>query len=274
MPETQPRWKFCDQGKSLCVYGLILTHITSHFAPTHADAEVAPLHPLYRVLLSIQTWATTLISSRAIWYLSRETTDHDIEMMGPQDTRSIAEATHQQTERRIFASFLYDAFSGMNKGDQLRAQKQLTALMTVATGERGLEPDLKMLWHTLRHMTATQSAGNIQGREWLENLILTDKCRLNSLMLVMNILQNSGLSAVRCEANRSLGSPGGLAFAGAAARTGDAVALVSGVQFPLVLRPGGQGRFRLVGPLFLPGVMDGELKDKVRTIPLGEITLV
>lgn len=273
MPETQPRWKFYDQGESLCVYGLILTHISSHFAPTHADAEVAPLHPLYRVLLSTRTWATTLISAKANWYL-QNTTDHDIEMMGPQDTRSTAEVTHQQIERSMFISVLYDAFSGMNKEDQRRAQKQLTALMIVATGERGLEHDLKMWWHTLRHMSAAESAGHVQGREWLENLMLTDECRLNSLMLVMNILQKGGLSAVRCEANRSLGSPGGLAFAGAAAQTGDAVALVSGVSFPLLLRPCGQGRFRLVGPLFLPGVMDGELKDKVGNIPLGEITLV
>lgn len=269
MPETLPRWEFRDYGESLCVYGLILTHISSHITPTHAYSDVAPLHPLYRVLFSIQTWATTFISAKANWFLHK-TTDHDIEMMRPQDTRSTAEVTHQQIERNMFISILYNVFSGMDKDDQRRAQKQLTALMIVATGDKRLENDLKMWWHTLRHM----SEGNSQGRDWLEDLMLTDKCLRNSLMLVMNILQKAELSAVRCEANRSLGSPGGLAFAGAAAQTGDAVALVSGVSFPLVLRPCGQGRFRLVGPLFLPGVMDGELKDKVRTIPLGEITLV
>lgn len=269
MPETQPQWDFRDQGESLCVYGLILTHISSHLAPTHADAEVAPLHPLHRVLLSIRIWATAFISATAKRLLQKKS-DHEIEMMGPQDTRATAEVTHQQTERNRFISVLYNAFSGMDKEDQRRAQKQLTALMIVATGERGLERDLKMWWHTLHQI----SAGNIQGREWLQNLMLTDKLRLNSLTLVMSILRKEGLSAVRCEANRSLGSPGGLAFAGAAAQTGDAVALVSGVSFPLVLRPCGQGRFRLVGPLFLPGVMDGELKDKVMTDPLHEIILV
>lgn len=269
MPETLPRWEFRDYGESLCVYGLNLTQISSHITPTHAFAEVAPLHPLYRVVLSIQTWARILVTAKANWFLQR-TPDHDIEMMGPQDTRSIAEATHQQTERSIFASFLHNVFSGMDKEDQRRAQKQLTALMIVATGDRRLENDLKMWWHTLRHM----SEGNSQGRDWLEDLMLTDKCLRDSLILVMDILRKEGLSAVRCDANRSLGSPGGLAFAGAAAQTGDAVALVSGVSFPLVLRPCGHGRFRLVGPIFLPGVMDGELKDKVRTIPLGEIMLV
>lgn len=269
MPETQSRWKFRDQGRSLCVYGLILTHISSHLAPTHAGAEDIPLQPLHRALLSIQTWAKTFISAKANWFLQK-TTDHDIEMMGTQETRSTAEVTHQQVERKMIISVLYNAFSEMDKVDRRRTQKQLTALMIVATGERGLERDLKMWWHTLHHM----SAGNTRGRDWLENLMLTDKCLRNSLILVMNILRKEGLSAVRCEANRSLGSPGGLAFAGATAQTGDAVALVSGVSFPLVLRPCGQGRFRLVGPLFLPGVMDGELKDKVRTIPLGEITLV
>lgn len=269
MPETQPRWNFRDQGESLCVYGLILTRISSHLAPTHANAENAPLNPIHRALLSIQTWTTIFISAKANWFL-KKTTDHDIEMMRPQDTRSTAEVTHQQTECNMFISILYDTFSRMDEQNQRRAQKQLTALMIVATGERSLEWDLKMWWHTLRHM----STGNIQGRDWLENLMLTDKCLRNSLILVMNILRKEGLSAVRCEANTSLGSPGGLAFAGSAAQTGDAVALVSGVSFPLVLRPCDQGRFRLVGPLFLPGVMDGELKDKVRTIPLGEITLV
>lgn len=271
MPGTQPRWQFRDEGESLCVYGLILTHISSHIAPTHADAEfeVAPLHPLHRIFLSIQTWATTFISAKGNW-LFQKTTDHDIETVRPQDTSSpTGVVTPRQIERSLFISLLYDAFSGMGKEDQRRAQKQLTGLMMVATGERGLERDLRMWWHTLRHL----SAGNTQGRQWLENLMLTDKHRLNSLDLVMDILRKAGLSAVRCDANSSLACPGGLAFAGAAAQTGDAVALVSGVSFPLVLRPCGQGRFRLVGPIFLPGVMDGELWDKVMTNTFQEVIL-
>lgn len=270
MPETQPWWKFCDQGESLCVYGLILTHVSSHLAPTHAHAEEAPSRPLYRVLLSIPTWATTFISAKARWFLQKMTDHHDVEMMGYQDTMSTAEVTHQQIERNMFISVLYSAFSAMDEKDQRRAQKQLTALMIVATGDRGLEHELKTWWHTLRCMTT----GNTPGREWLEHRMLTEKLNRHGLSLVMNILRKERLSAVRCEANRSLGSPGGLAFAGAAAQTGDVVALVSGVSFPLVLRPGSHGRFRLVGPLFLPGVMDGELKDKMGTIPLGEIMLV
>lgn len=269
MPATPPLWEFLDHGQSLRVYGLILTNISSHLAPTHTDAEEAPLHPLRQLPLSIHTWATTFISATANWFLQK-TTDHPIEMMGHQDTRSNREVTHLHTERSMFISLLYNAFSSMNRADQRRAQKQLTALMIVATGERGLEYDLKLLWRTLRHM----SVGNVSGREWFEDLILTDKCRRDSLISVMDILRKEGLSAVRCEANRSLASPGGLAFAGAAAQTGDVVALISGVSFPLVLRLCGQGRFRLVGPLFLPGVMDGELKDKVRTIPLHSKTLI
>lgn len=269
MPDTPPRWNFRDQGESLCVYGLILTHISSHVAPTHADAEDAPLHRYHRGILSIQTLARTFISAKPNWFFQK-TTDHDVEMMGPQETTSTAGVTHQQFEHNSFISVLYNAFSGMDTVERWRAQKQLTALMIVATGERGLEGDLKMWWRTLCRI----SAGSIQGRDWLGNLMLTDKVLRKSLILVMSILRKEGLSAVRCEANRSLGSPGGLAFAGAAARTGDAVALVSGVSFPLVLRECGPGRFRLVGPVFLPGVMNGELKDKVGSISLGEITLV
>lgn len=272
MPATPPLWEFLDHGESLRVHGLILTNISFHLAPSHTDAEKTPLHPLRRLHLSMHTWATwatTFISATANWLLQR-TTDHTIERMGHQDTRSTGEVTHLQTERSLFISLLYNAFSSMNRVDQRRAQKQLTALMIVATGERGLEHDLKIWWSTVRHM----STGNISGREWLENLMLTDKYWRTSLILVMDVLRKQGLSAVCCEANRSLASPGGLAFAGAAAQTGDAVALVSGVSFPLVLRPRGQGRFRLVGPLFLPGVMDGELKDKVGAIQLDEIILV
>lgn len=269
MPGTKPRWQFRDQGQRLCVYGLILTLISSHIAPTYGDTDLASLHPRHRGFLSIQTWATKFFPAKANRFRQKKT-DYDIEMMGSQNTTSTVGVTRQQVERNLFISVLYDAFSGMGKEDRRRAQKQLTALMVVATGERRLERDLKMWWHALRHL----SAGDTRGREWLENLMLTDDYRLKSLDLVMETLRKSGLSAVRCDANRSLACPGGLAFAGAAAQTGDAVALVSGVSFPLVLRPCGQGRFRLVGPMFLPGVMDGELWDKVMTNPFHEIVLV
>lgn len=269
MPGTQPGWHFHDQDESLCVYGLILSHISPPVAQTHADAEVASLPPLHRIILSMQFWALTPISAKAKWFLQK-TTDHVIGNVGPQDTRSTAEVALQQTERNAFISVFCDAFSGMGSKDQRRTERDLTDLMMVATGERRLGHDLEMWWHTLRVM----SAADTQEREWLKNLMLTDRYWLHSLDLVMDILRKEGLSAVRCEANRSLAFPGGLAFAGAAAQTGDAVALVSGVSFPLVLRPCGQGRFRLVGPMFLPGVMEGELMHKVTGNPLYEIILV
>lgn len=269
MPGTQPGWHFHDQGESLCVYGLILSHVSPPVAPTHADAEFAPLPSLHRVILSMQFWARTPISAKANWFLQKMA-DHVIGKVGPQNTRSTAEVTLQQTERNAFISVFYDALSGMGLEDQRRTERQLTALMMVATGDRGLGHDLEMWWHTLRVM----SAADTQERKWGKNLMLTDRYWLHSLDLVMDILRKEGLSAVRCEANTSLAFRGGLAFAGAAAQTGDAVALVSGVSFPLVLRPCGQGRFRLVGPMFLPGVMDGELKHKVMGNPLYEIILV
>lgn len=251
--------EFGNDGKSLHVYGKVFTHISSHLAPMHADFEEVPLRPLARILHSVRTWATST-SGKADWCLR---------MMGLRGTRFATEVIRPQTELSMFISVLYDAFSRMTIAERLRSQKQLTALMIVARRERSVESELWMWWRTLR-----TSAGNIQGREWLENIMSTNTCLQNSNTLVMNILQEEGLSAVFCEANESLASPGGLAFTASAAQTGDVVALVSGVAFPLVLRPAGQGHFRLVGPLFLPGVMDGELKDKVMTITLDDIVLV
>lgn len=274
MPATQPQWNFRDHGETLCVYGLVLTHISSHLAPSCAEAKVTPLHPLRRVLLSIKTRAN-LISAQAfrllqkpsIWF-SQKTTNSPMEMTRPQEALPTTGATHLQVECSMLISVLHDAFAGMSTADQLRAQKQLTALMIVATGKRRLDHDLRIWWHTLR------GAAGTQGKEWLEDKVSTDEYMWNSLISVMHILQKAELSAVRCEASRSLANPGGLAFAAAGARTGDVVALVSGVSFPLVLRPCGHGRFRLVGPIFFPGVMDGELKDQVTRVTLDEIILV
>lgn len=200
----------------------------------------------------------------AVWYFL-------LVKMGPRGTNTATEVTQPQTELSMFISVLYDAFSEMNIEEQRRAQKQLTALMVVATGDTNVESNLYLWWRTLR-----KSTGEIQGREWLENITSRNEYLRNSFLSVMDILRTEALSAVRCNANESLASPGGLAFAGAAAQTGDAVALVSGVLLPLVLRPcqGSQRRFRLVGPLFFPGVMDGELWDKLGTTSLNEIILV
>jgi hypothetical protein len=268
MPETPPQWGFLDQGKSLRVCGLVLTHIYAHFAPMHADIEEAPLHALRRLLFWIRTWVP-IFSAMANLYFQK-TPDGPIEMAGFHGTRLTTEAAHQQTEHSMLISMLYDAFSRMNATEQLRTQNQLTNLMIVATGETFLDVDLNLWWLILRASTG------VLGRDWLDNIMSTNTDLRKDSTVVMDILRIKGLSAVCCGANESLAIPGGLAFAGAAARTGDAVALVSGVSFPLVLRPcpDGQGRFRLVGPLVLPGVMDGELKDKVRKTPLGEIILV
>lgn len=227
----------------------------------HADIEEIPLIPLGRFLLWKRYWATSFLAMAVGYFLK----------MGPRVTNAAAEIIQPQTELSMLISVLYDTFSRMHRAEQRRAQNQLTALMIVATGDTDLKRKLNSCWRALR-----VSAGDIHGREWLEKITSKDKHLQKGFSLVMDILRTEGLIAVYCNANESLASPGGLAFAGAAAQIGDTVALVSGVSFPLVLRPcqGGQGRFKLVGPLFLPGVMDGELKHGVRTTPLNEIILV
>ncbi|POS78273.1 hypothetical protein DHEL01_v203330 [Diaporthe helianthi] len=86
------------------------------------------------------------------------------------------------------------------------------------------------------------------------------------------LLREERLSLVCCEDNDLC--PGGVGFAARGARTGDMVVLVPGVSYPLVLRPTDGDRFRLVGPLFLPGVMDGELKEELKPGMFREMVLV
>lgn len=276
MPGIQLRWDFRDQGQSLCVHGLVLTHISSHITPRYAADKVEPLRPLRRVFLSIKTRAN-FGSAKALRFLQPllvwcwpKTTESLFEMMNPRDTIPISQPTRLQVERNQFISVLHAAFARMTKKDQKRAQKQLTALMIVAAGDRRLERELRMWWRTLR-----VAAGIPQEKEWLEKKVLTDEYVGNSLHLVMHHLQTAKLSAVGYEGSQIVADfHGGLAFAAAGAQTGDAVALISGMSFPLVLHPCGEGRFRLVGPIFLPGVMDGELENQVKELALDEIMMV
>ena len=201
---TRPLWDFHDEGKSLCVYGVILTHITSHFRPLEGA--------------------------------------------------------------RGLASILRDGLSGMSQTDKMRAQKSLSRFLPVSTGDWSLQHELGSWWR----MLSTRTVYNRE-REWIEDLMVTDK-HLRASNLVNGILRDERLSVVCCEANARC--PGGPAFAAIGAQEGDTVALVSGVSFPLVLRPNERLRFRLIGPLFLPGVMDGELRGVLTPDSLHEIVLV
>lgn len=82
------------------------------------------------------------------------------------------------------------------------------------------------------------------------------------------------MGSVRYAASVKHCVPGGLGFAGADVLDGDAVFLVSGISSPLLLRPCGSRRFKVISPLFLPGVMNGELEDMVKMISLDEMSLV
>jgi hypothetical protein len=39
MPGAKPLWKFCSQGESLCIYGIFLTSVSSHFASRQTDIK-------------------------------------------------------------------------------------------------------------------------------------------------------------------------------------------------------------------------------------------
>ena len=62
---------------------------------------------------------------------------------------------------------------------------------------------------------------------------------------------------------------GYLALVPAATEAGDVVALLKGARLPFILRPKG-GAWKLLGPSYIHGIMDGELvdDDAVRTIKI------
>lgn len=81
------------------------------------------------------------------------------QMAASRGTTSATEVIQPQTELNMFILVLYDVFSRMNTKEQRRAQKDLTALMIVATGESDLKSKLNLWWRTLRRAT-----GIIEGK--------------------------------------------------------------------------------------------------------------
>jgi hypothetical protein len=210
-PGTQPVWAFYDRGESLCVSGVVLTHITSYFRPSEGA----------------------------------------------------------RTEG--LASALQDGLSGKSKADQIKTAQSLSTIVALSAKNYMIAADdkLERWWEKLN-----ESTHYVDGKEWIENLMVTDRDLRMANNIVDGVLRHEGLSAVSCAANSMC--RGGPAFATMGARQGDTVALVSGVPYPLVLRPtaNDQQRFRLIGPLFLPGVMDGELKEALTPDLFHDIMLV
>jgi hypothetical protein len=63
-----------------------------------------------------------------------------------------------------------------------------------------------------------------------------------------------------CQNNRTLAiiTPGGLALAPESAAVGDEVWIIPGSSMPIMLRPLGKGKYKLIGETYLHGVMHGE----------------
>lgn len=88
---------------------------------------------------------------------------------------------------------------------------------------------------------------------------------------ITNFLVTEGMVLVRYSDNGRFG------IAPCSAREGDVIALISGVSMPMILRYA-QTTFQVVGPAFLPGMMDGEIWKHLDLSPvngsLKEIILV
>lgn len=173
------------------------------------------------------------------------------------------------TGPHMLSSVLHDALTGLTQSEHQLVMYYVEFFVAVlrTDSRRNVETVLRGWWRTLR-----ESIDKSKGTEWFVDMLSKHKGLRKGHHLLANTLGKEGLSAIHCK-SAALCS-GGLAFAGAAVLDGDAVFLVSGLSYPLVLRPCGSRRFKLIGPLFLPGVMNGELEEMVKMIPLDEIILV
>lgn len=231
-------WEFRSQGEHLCVHGLIVTEIISRFAP-------------------IPTRSSTIVSQSPLRVLP----------MSFERSNDTFEAAFLQSAAWKFTSLVYDALSDMPESERMKTVDRFNRLMDVLTGNTN---SARLLWTWWRRLLI--STANDQGTAWVENLLAEDKSLKDRLDAFMECLGTGGLNVVRCQ--RTELCTGGLGFAAAGIQEGDSVALVSGVSYPLVLRSCGQQHFKLIGPIFLPLVMNGELMGVVRPESMVEIILV
>lgn len=255
---SKPSWEFCNHGQDLHIRGLLLTHISSHNMPPYTGISASSLRSAAQALASTRNQD---ISISETGRRRASTNDHLIEITGSQATGRILD------ELRMLTAFARSAFSGMTESKRMVIEKGFESLREVIPGEVERKFGMAKWWHKLR-----MGINYPEGRREEQCLLTADKLLRDNQATIADFLKEEELIMVRCEATASC--KGGLGFAGAAAQAGDAVALVSGVSLPLVLRGCGQRGFRLIGPLFLPGVMDGELKDLLTPDTLGEIILV
>ncbi|KAI1868750.1 hypothetical protein JX265_006729 [Neoarthrinium moseri] len=88
-----------------------------------------------------------------------------------------------------------------------------------------------------------------------------------------SILSREEMVLASCSATGYASGYSGIGIAPRTSRGGDVVALISGMSMPVVLRQG-QGGYEFVGPIFLPGTMEGEVWKNIDEDNLDEIVLV
>lgn len=257
-PNSRPSWEFRNHGQELCIRGLLLTHISSLNIPPYTGIGPCSFRHPARML------SLARIQDIGISETGRRhplTSDHLIKITGSQATSVVLD------ELCILTAFARGAFSGITESKRVAIEEGFEYLREVIPGEVERKFGMAKWGYKLR-----MGVNYPEGRREEECLLTADKLLRENQAAIADFLEKEELIMVRCEATASC--KGGLGFAGVAAQAGDVVALVSGVSLPLVLRGCGQRGFRLIGPLFLPGVMDGELKDLLTPDTLGEIILV
>jgi hypothetical protein len=140
----------------------------------------------------------------------------------------------------------------------LKSYEVASALMTYPTGESVEEALWRTLcWNVDNDGHCRVSPGRANGfREWLS--ILTSNINLETIVSGMLSQKNAFELATKQTTPLCATAKGYLAAVPCTTEAGDCIAILSGGNLPFVLRPNGGESYRLVGPCYVHGIMDGE----------------
>jgi hypothetical protein len=231
----------------------------------------------WAAVLSLRKYATATPESLSTWVLRAEgqLIVHGV-VLGPLFWSSgiLHETTGSSTIEQIEHSIegFRTAMHGIELSNIQTMIRDLALFVGVCSGKRQSRTNrdtwVKILLQTESHQRALERLLEHHN----ETLFAQRRANpWNFHVWMINFLVAEDMVLVRCSTNSGFG------VAPTGAQEGDVVTLISGVSMPMVLRKDQKG-FRVVGPAFLPGMMDGEVWKQLDTSrhagDLEEIVLI